>query len=76
MNRQLSDLLFQTYSFAVCVLTATIGIRLFCEHSWTMAAAYGVATVASFYTGHFLVGLRQSVVARGIVRQDDPFAGH
>ncbi|MBC8142571.1 MAG: hypothetical protein H7Y38_14155 [Armatimonadetes bacterium] len=59
-RRSFSDTFYQIYSFLLCVLTATVGIRLFCEYSWFVSALYGVATVASFYAGHTMVAILQS----------------
>jgi len=55
-----SDAFYQVYSFLLCVITATVGIRLFCEYSWIVSALYGMATVASFYAGHTMVAILQS----------------
>ncbi len=66
-----SDIAYQVYSFLLCTLTATVGIRSICEYSWVVSVLYAVATVASFYAGHTMVAILQSKEAeREPVRQE------
>lgn len=75
--RSFSDTVYQVYTFLLCVLTATVGVRVFCDYGWMTSALYGLATVASFYAGHTMVAIGQSKGAeREPVRQEsDAFDG-